>query len=1011
MQNVKGELVGSDTKNIFKTSYLFTRFLLKYLANFEMYLNCHTYFSLQFGTFSPEGLVAEACDKGVEVLALTDINNTSAAFYFIKACKEAGIKPVIGIEFRNGDELLYIGLAKNNKGFKELNSYLSKYTLAKQLLPSSAPEFKNVYVIYPVGKKEVEELRPNEFIGIRISELNKLTFSDVHKDQDKLVMLHPVTFKDKAGFNTHRLLRAIDRNTLLSKLSPDSQASADEMMLPMDKLLGSYGRFPKIIHNTMELLSWCEIEFNSEPKNRKTFTGDPSDDKLLLEKLAMEGLKNRYGTRNKVAKERVVKELDIINRLGFNAYFLITWDILRYAISRNFPYVGRGSGANSIVAYCLKITEVDPIELDLYFERFLNPYRTSPPDFDVDFAWNDRDEVIDYIFKRYGLKHTALIATYNTFRGKSVIRELAKVFGLPKNEIDLLVSNPELLKDRDDIAKAIFRYGQKMMDFPNHLSIHAGGIVISEKPVHCFTATDMPPKGFPITHFDMWTAEDAGYYKFDILSQRGLGTIKDSIKLVQKNLGKTIEIDTDVCKKDKKVKEHIEAGNTIGCFYVESPGMRGLLKKLRCNDYLSLVAASSIIRPGVASSGMMQQYIFRFNNPDKIEYLHPIMEELLKETYGVMVYQEDVIKVAHYFGGIDLGEADMLRRAMSGKYRGKDEMMRIKDNFFASAAQKGHPEELIKEVWRQIESFSGYSFSKAHSASFAIESYHCLYLKAHFPLEFMVAVINNMGGFYSTEFYVHEARRNGGDIQAPCINNSEVQTSICGKIIYIGFQHVKSLENKLADALVTEREVNGPYKDLYDLIKRIPVSLEQLKILIRIGALRFTQKNKKELLLEACLTFSKSKVKVQGAELFETEREALKLPKLSNFSFEDAFDQIELLEFPLCFPFDLLPKEYKGDITASEMMSNIGKRVSMLGYFVCAKSHYTRNNEVMNFNHFLDTNGATFDTTHFPQSLKRYPMKGKGFYLLKGKIVNEFGHPSMEVESMVKLPMVKKEVI
>lgn len=976
-----------------------------------MYLNCHTYFSLKYGTFSPEDLVAEACDKGAEVLALTDINNTSATFDFVQACKGKGIKPVIGIEFRNEDELLYIGLAKNNKGFKELNGFLSRYNLLKQPLPLTAPEFKNVYIIYPFRNRETGELRTNEFVGIRISELNKLPFSQVQKEQHKLVMLHPVTFMDKAGFNTHRLLRAIDKNTLLSKLTKENEASPDEVMLPVDKLLGCYGKFPKIIHNTFELLSSCEIEFDSEIKNRKTFTGEAYDDKLLLEKLSMEGLKHRYGTKNKQARERVVKELDIINRLGFNAYFLITWDILRYAINQNFGYVGRGSGANSVVAYCLKITEVDPIELDLYFERFLNPYRTSPPDFDIDFAWNERDEVIDYIFKRYGTKHTALIATYNTFKGRSIIRELGKVFGLPKAEIDLIVRNPEQSRNKDEITRAIFRYGQKIEGFPNHLSIHAGGIVISEKPIHSYTATDLPPKGFPITQFDMWTAEGAGFYKYDILSQRGLGTIKDCIRLVRKNTGSLIELNTEVCKKDAKVKELIEAGNTIGCFYVESPGMRGLLKKLRCNDYLSLVAASSIIRPGVSSSGMMQQYIYRFHNPGKVEYLHPIMKDLLKETFGVMVYQEDVIKVAHYFGGIDLGEADMLRRAMSGKYRGKEEMMLVKEKFFSSALQQGHAEDLVKEVWRQIESFSGYSFSKAHSASFAVESYHCLYLKAHYPLEFMVAVINNMGGFYTTEFYVHEARMNGGNIQAPCINYSEAQTVIFDKTIYVGFQHVKSFERKLADAIVAEREVNGRYKDLHDLIKRVPVTLEQLRILIRIGALRFTGKRKKVLLMEASLQFSKSKVKVQGAALFETPAEEMKLPPLKDFTYEDAFDEFEILEFPLCFPFHLLPPEYKGDITEKEMKNYVGKKVRMLGYYVCDKAHYTKNNELMNFSHFMDSEGKTFDTIHFPVSLNRYPFKGRGFYMLQGKITQEFGHASMEVESMVKLPMVKKEVI
>ncbi|MFN6946226.1 MAG: DNA polymerase III subunit alpha, partial [Cytophagaceae bacterium] len=755
-------------------------------------------------------------------------------------CLKSGIKPIAGIEFRNGDQLLYIGLAANNEGFRELNAFLSYHNATKKALPEKAPAFDHAYIIYRFTSVPVETLRENEYLGIKICELNKLVTLNLAPYRDKLVMLHPVTFRDKKGYNTHRLLRAIDKNTLLSKISTEEQASTDESMLHIDKLLGAYGRYSWIIQNTMKLMDSCSIHFDNKSKNRETLTGDLSDDRLLLEKLAMEGLEQRYGRRNKVAKERLAKELDIINKLGFNAYFLITWDILRYASNRNFAHVGRGSGANSVVAYCLRITDVDPIELDLYFERFLNPYRTSPPDFDIDFSWKERDEVTDYIFKRYGHKNTALLATYNTFKGKSIIRELGKVFGLPKPEIDIITStrNPALSPDKDDIVKAVFKYGQYLQDFPNYLSIHAGGVLIGQNQINCYTATDLPPKGFPITHFDMFVAEDMGFYKYDILSQRGLGHIKDAISIIQKNTGKAINADPEKAKKDPKVREHIQVAKTIGCFYIESPGMRMLLRKLRCQDYLTLVAASSIIRPGVAQSGMMQQYISRFHNPEKIQYLHPKMEELLKETYGVMVYQEDVIKVAHHFAGLDLGEADVLRRAMSGKYRGHSGFKLIQEKFFANCKEKGYSDNLTKEVWRQMESFGGYSFSKAHSASFAVESYQSLYLKTHHPLEFCVAVVNNFGGFYNTEFYLHEARMAGGDIQATCVKHSDHLTTIDGKTIYLGFIHIKDFEGKLAEIIVAERDSNGPYKSLNDLIKRVSLPPEQLNILIRTGALR-----------------------------------------------------------------------------------------------------------------------------------------------------------------------------
>ena len=347
---------------------------------------------------------------------------------------------------------------------------------------------------------------------------------------------------------------------------------------------------------------------------------------------------------------------------------------------RDFFFVGRGSGANSIVAYCLQITDVDPIELDLYFERFLNPSRSSPPDFDLDFSWKDRDEIIDYVFKRYGREHVCLLGSYTTFQSKAILRELGKVFGLPKEEIDQLDKGN--LKD-DKIQRQIEYYGNLLRNFPNHLSIHAGGMLISELPIYHYTATELPPKNFYTSQIDMFLAEKIGLFKLDVLSQRGLGHIKETLDIVKKNKQVSINIhDIECFKKDPMLAAQIRKADTIGCFYIESPGMRQLLKKLECDDYLTLVAASSIIRPGVAQSGMMKQYIYRFHHPDDFDYLHPKMKELLEETFGVMVYQEDVIKVAHHFGGLDLEEADVLRRAMSGKYSGRKQFEDYQNQVF-----------------------------------------------------------------------------------------------------------------------------------------------------------------------------------------------------------------------------------------------------------------------------------------------------------------------------------------
>lgn len=974
-----------------------------------MYINVHSYYSLRYGTMAVEEVVETAKKLGIGRLALTDINNSSGIIDFVSECTKQGIDPVAGIEFRDSDRLLYLGIARNGAGFRELNDFLTCHNLKKTPLPEVPPQFGHAFVVYPFGSREKQQLRENEFVGVASWQLPRLYASEFRHDHARLVMLQPVVFAlPEKDYELHRNLRAIDHNTLITKLKPHQQAHPQAWFQSPDHLLKYFDGYPQIVFNTEKLLSECRIAFDFKSlKNKKTFTSSRNDDRQLLEKLALDGFTYRYGKENAKALKRLKHELKIIHELGFAAYFLITWDIIRYSMSRGFYHVGRGSGANSIVAYCLRITNVDPIELDLYFERFINPRRTSPPDFDIDYAWTDRDEVIDYIFHRYGRQYTALLGTMTTFKGKSIYRELGKVHGLPKSEIDQLVEQPAW-KD-DSVVTHIQHIGNQMVNFPNTRSIHAGGILISEEPVTTYTALDMPPKGFPTTQWDMYVAENINFEKIDILSQRGIGHIKEAAEIIEQQHGTTIDVhDVSKFKTDNRVKELLKKGETNGCFYIESPAMRGLLTKLRCSGYISLVAASSIIRPGVAKSGMMKEYIKRFHHPDSFEYMHPVMKEQLEETYGVMVYQEDVLKVCHHYADLDLADADILRRAMSGKHRSRNEFRRIVEKFFENSRKKGYPEKITKEIWRQIESFAGYSFSKAHSASYAVESFQSLYLKAYYPLEFMVAVINNFGGFYHSWVYFNEARRWGANVELPCVNHSAFKTSLSDKNIFIGFVHLFNLEKKLAHRLVEERKLNGPYQSLEDLIRRLPVSLEQLKILIRTGALRFTGRTKSDLLWHAHMLLSENNDKhPEKNTLFTFQKKQFVLPDLEQSDVADVYDEIELLGFPVTkSSFDLLKTKFRGEIMAGDMNQYVGKKVRMLGNMVTIKNVRTVKKDYMNFGTFLDVNGKFFDTIHFSASLRKYPFRGSGIYLLYGKIVEEFGFASLEVEKMARMPVV-----
>ncbi|TAN17189.1 MAG: DNA polymerase III subunit alpha [Chitinophagaceae bacterium] len=969
-----------------------------------MYLNCKTWFSYRYGTFPTEDLVKYAAEAGAVSLALTNINNTADAWDFVDFCREAGIKPVLGAEIRNDHVLCYILLAKNDAGFLSINRFLSEHLMQKTPFPEKPSLDKNVWVIYPFGKISPDKLQDNELIGVQPAEVNKLYKTDVKKYAAHFVIRHPVTFKDKRGYNIHRLLRAIDKNILLSRQSHDDLAGEQEYLMPVSELLNTFIRYPGIVSNTLHVTDACETRMELfADKNKKYFSGTEKEDADLLEHLASEGLQKRYGLQNDAAGKRVEKELGIIYQMHFTAYFLIIWDIVRYAKGRGFFYVGRGSGANSIVAYCLGITDVDPIGLDLYFERFLNPNRSSPPDFDMDFSWADRDEIINYVFNKYGKEHVSLLGMFSTFQQHAVIRELGKVFGLPKDEIDQISDHPQMATDK--WQQQIIRYGNLIKDFPNHLSIHAGGMLISEKPIYQYTATELPPKGFATSQIDMFLAEKTGLFKLDILSQRGLGHIKDTIELVKETQEADINIrEVDKFMQDKKLAEKIRTADTIGCFYIESPAMRQLLKKLECDDYLTLVAASSIIRPGVAQSGMMRQYIYYYHHPDEVVYLHPIMKELMEETFGVMVYQEDVIKVAHHFAGLDMADADVLRRAMSGKYRSNNRFQLIKEQFFANCKQKGYSDKLTAEVWRQMESFGGYSFSKAHSASYAVESYQSLFLKTYYPVEFLVSVINNFGGFYNTELYFHQLKRTGVPVLAPCVNNSNYLTCIREKKVYVGFVHILDLEKNTAEYIIKERKQNGHYLHLTDFIERTNITLEPLNILIKTGALRFTGKPKKRLLWEANFLQKKNKQHVPAHQsLFEEKPMTFTLPLLPQHPLEDALQEMQLLGFPLCDVFRLVDDDPAKYISAKDLPLYKGKQVTVLGYYVTEKHARTIKGESMFFGTFLDAEGNWIDTVHFPDAARRDPLQGKGFYRLAGKVSEEFGVYSIDVYQSEKV--------
>ena len=1013
-----------------------------------MYLNTHSRFSLRYGVLSVDDILSWAQANGVTRMALTDVGTTSANWDFVRRAEGFGVAPVLGIDVRNGNVRRFVALAQHTAGYEALCRWYSELNLAGAPFPERLPKAvrdAGVATIHPWSVwheniKDVAPLGTNEWVGVQAWEVPAVRLARADQDPEvgpRLVALSTATFTCKRDWNTHRLLRAVDQNTLLSRLDAAECGDPRDCFRAPEELRDAYAEMPQLVERAEQLLAGCSMVLPEPPNGRlhnnpHTYTESEDEDEALVRALCAEGLAYRYPDHDDAVLERMEHEIGLIRKQGFLAYFLINWDITSYARSKGYFHVGRGSGANSLVAYLLRITDVDPIELDLYFERFLNLYRANPPDFDIDFSWTDRDDVVAYMFQRF--PNVALLAAYNTFQYRAAVRELGKVMGLPKHEIDALCAgkfNPNRLGEMETV---VLKYAAVIRDFPSSLTLHACGVLIAHDTIHRYGALFMPPKGLPTVMFDMVVAEDVGLHKFDILSQRGLGKIKDALEMVRaRDPESAAEIDIHDMRRfkaDEGVRAMLREARATGCFYVESPAMRMLMRKLQVDDYLGLVAASSVIRPGVSRSGMMQAYIERHRDSARRAEAHPVLLHLMPETYGVMVYQEDVIKVAHRFAGLDLGEADVLRRGMSGKFRSREEFDRARDAFHTKAVAKGHTPDLVREVWRQMESFAGYAFAKGHSASYAVESYQSLFLKVHFPIEYMCACINNFGGFYRTEFYVHEARMLGAHIEAPCVNTVGTLAVADAQTLTLGFNLVKDLNETTVAALERARADGGPFTSLVDLVERIAPSLEQLTILIRVGALRFTGAIKHVLLWEAHFLLAAEAIgKANTAHMTDllARKRALParsgagtgelfpppkprtyvLPPLDAAPLTDAFDEWELLGFPLCSPFLLLTEEAKAvvrsGVLARDLPDHIGEVVTVVGHLVTVKETATAKGERMCFGCFVDLEGAWLDTVHFPGVARDFPFRGRGVYAVRGTVSESFGCLNVDAQRMERL--------
>jgi len=833
---------------------------------------------------------------------------------------------------------------------------------------------------------------------------------------------------------THRLLSAMRTNTTVGTLPPGAAADRENHFKNAEQMAGLFHDLPQALRNTAEIAWSCRVDLEIGRPKLPSFPVPAGESSFSwLCKLAFQGLEQRYRPITREAYDTLNRELDVISRLRLEDYFLVCHDIVRFARERDMPCLGRGSAANSIVSFCLFITHVDPLRHNLFFERFLNLERESMPDFDIDFGTDDREEVLDYIFERHGNDRVAMICTYSTMKARSAIREVASALGIPVGEIDAVVKKLPHFGSADGVAEAAERWPEshglpldrepfrsilesagRVSGFPRHLATHPCGLVVAPGPITDHMPLELGDKGLPITQWSMYPVEDAGLLKIDILGQKGLAVISETRRAVGAEEDRHGD-DPLRCLDDPLTRQMMREGKSEGCFYIESPGMIQLIRQTRCDDFEVLTAISSIIRPGVSNHGGKRQYVRRHLGLEPVSFLHPRLEPVLADTYGCLIYQEQVIRIAAEMAGMSLSEADGLRKCMSKK-RNWERMEKYKHRFFRGAAENGVPDEITAEIFRQIESFAGYAFCKAHSASFALESFESMYWKAHHPAHFMAAVLSNQGGYYSSLEYTEEARRLGLRILLPCINRGAVRFTGEGDTVRVGLMMVKGVRAELLESLVEAREAGGPFASIDDLARRPPVRPEkaELEALARCGALDCLGRTRPELLWLAGLLFSGP----DRGRPPDFERLAATLPPLEDYDRKKKM----LLELDLlgvtatAHPLELFEERLarvarqRPVVRSVDLEQMDGRTAYCFGWKVTTKRTRTeKKNEPMAFVTFSDPHGR-YEATFFPRVYRQFGAelaRASGPFLVKGRVEDDHGAPNLIAEG-VKLLREKK---
>ena len=1033
------------------------------MSNF-VHLHIHSEYSLLDGANRIKDLPIRAKELGMDAIALTDHGSMFGTIDFYKACKANGIKPIIGCEVyvaprsrKDKDPNLdarynhLILLAKNNDGYKNLAKLVSLgYTegfyykpridkealeqyhenliccsaclageVNQAILKNNMEEAKKVALWFKklFGEDYYLEIQNN---GIKEQVLVNQKLIELSRELDiPLVATNDAHYLKREDAYNHEVLLCIQTG---KKMSDEDRMKfeTDELYVKSPEEMSDYFKnVPEAIENTVKIAEKCNVEFEfghtilpnyDVPEEFETHYD-------YLKKLCDDGIKNRYGENpTKEILERAEFEMNVINQMGYVDYFLIVWDYIHYAKTHNIPVgPGRGSGAGSIVAYAIEITDIDPIKYGLIFERFLNPERISMPDFDVDFCYEKRDQVIDYVCRKYGHDHVSQIITFGTMSARMVIRDVGRVLDVPYAETDKIAKmvpnelhitikkameqNRELrdLYEQNSDMKKMLDIAMALEGMPRQASTHACGIVITKDPV-----VDYVPlyrrDDIISTQYIMTTLEELGLLKMDFLGLRTLTVIQDTIELVKANRGIDVEFDKDM--NDSKVYKLWQDGNSVGIFQFESQGMTNFMKELKPDCLEDIIAGVSLYRPGPMDQ--IPRYIANKKDPEHAVYTHPALKPILEVTYGCMVYQEQVMQIVRDLAGYSLGRADLVRRAMGKKKL--DVMAKERENFIhgqvdengniiiKGCVRNGIDEKSANKIFDEMAEFAKYAFNKSHAACYAVVAYRTAYLKAYYPVEFMAAMLNSfLGNLDKIPAYTEECKRLNIQILKPDINKSYTKFTVDGDKIRFGLGSVKNVGTSAVDEIVAERDRNGQFKDFTDFCERIQetnVNKKCIESLIKAGAFdefnetrrtlmesfesildTITSSNKKELegqvnmfdlggsdSKEMKYTF-KEFPEYSRKELLFMEKEMLGL-YISGHPLDNIRHQIEMQTNINSFQMRQMENTVEiGDEIRQEIKD--GQMVKYAGIITKIKKKYTKNNKLMAFLTVEDLYGPT----------------------------------------------------